>query len=147
MREAFVDGLTAGGRAQLRMTPGGTEADELRHAGWLAGHLTASQGGRQVQPLYFRYTTGLATGPGQTALGELAETDLLNAHRFACAWAERRGAITETQEENLFCWLLDQAGVTLSPELRRRMRAMRAGRQEVVARRLARRAQERGELP
>jgi hypothetical protein len=135
VREGFVDGLTAGGRAELRRAPEATEEDELRHAGRLAGHIAANQGGREIEPLYFRYATALAMEPGQRLLGDLTETDLLDAHRFACAWAERRGAITEQREHDLFCWLLDQAGVAPTPALLTQMRARRAGRQALVGRR------------
>jgi hypothetical protein len=140
VREGFLEGFTAGGRAELRHPPGATEEQELRHAGRLAGQIAASRAGRAVRPLDLRYATALAMEPGQRMLGELTERDLLNAHRFACAWAERRGAITEQEEHEMFDWLLDQADVRPTPGLIAKMRAERPGRQTVVARRLARQA-------
>jgi hypothetical protein len=138
VREGFVEGFTMGGRIDPLLGAGATESDQRTHAGRLAGHLTASQGAKEVQPVYFHYTAGLVMAPAQHELAERSEASLLNAHRFACARAERRVAITETQEHALFCWLLEQTDVPSTPELQARMRSMRPGRQEVVARQLAR---------
>jgi hypothetical protein len=145
VREGFVEGFTMGGRIELRLGPDAAESDQMTHAGRLAGHITASQGAKEVQPLYFHYAAGLVMAPAQHELRELSEDGLLNAHRFACARAERRVAITEMQEHDVFCWLLDQADVLSTPELLARMRSMRPGRQEAVARRLARQALDRDE--
>lgn len=141
VQEGYLEGLGSSGLADLRLAPGATVEQELRHAGRLAGHLAAAGGGAEAtRPFHFEYATALAMDAGQRMLGELSESDLLNAHRFGCAWVERRGALTVREEQDLFGWLLDQAGVAQTPTLFAQMRARRPGRQAIVARRIARQA-------
>jgi hypothetical protein len=140
---AFRDGLrSTADKAPIRwpadLADDDSSDEQRRRAALIAGHLVRDRlraGASLPEPVFLAaigYAAALATPQAQRILTTTLDTrELLRAHTYACVLSERHGhEIDEAEERRLFTWLLDQADLTPTTELDRRMLSQRARRRQ-----------------
>lgn len=133
-------GLAAGLTGSLRrlqlLRPGMPSGSEMRIAGLLAGNLQgtliAERSALGEEPLLTATVYASAIAGWLRAKGHTTDPErLLAAHTSACIYLERKGrTIDEPGEQELFDWLLDQAGAETSEPLRAKYERIRLRRRE-----------------